>query len=272
MIRPRSTRGRLGGLESFSRIALAEPTPAAKRSDSERKISISAREFWRLQQAALDMRTPIRSLVEAALEDFDSVDVAALHRGSFVRHDPPPAAAIEVELAGLLAVYQVAREQAARAAMHPAGAAPADTCRYCGRPRVVCGGTGLDGHARCVVTAEFCETLLVSLERTTLRLSDVASAFGVSPKTIHAWCRIALEMRSERRTGMPRATPADLDARAAIGRALKDWLVRIGMTQRRLAAWLGIGEPPVSNWCTGATPIPARRLDQLREMGFEVPA
>lgn len=105
---------------------------------------------------------------------------------------PPPATELLDELA---AAFQRARAEIDAAALHPAGAEPAGTCRYCGLRRDRLFATRLDGHARCLVGRAFMRRLRdVLLASTTLSFNMVAELLGVSNSTVRGWYRIAGEL------------------------------------------------------------------------------
>ena len=75
-----------------------------------------------------------------------------------------------------------------------------------------------------------------------------------------------------RRGPMPRRATADVQAaRELLATALRRWLEHVGWSQSQLAAALGVGPKTVSDWCRGATAIPAARIGQLVALGFAPP-
>lgn len=85
----------------------------------------------------------------------------------------------------LPAAYRAAREAASASARYTPGDAPPATCRYCGGARW---WDTRDGHARCVVTAEFQSSLAKLWWSTpTLTLKAIAAACGVPVHTVKSW-------------------------------------------------------------------------------------
>lgn len=81
--------------------------------------------------------------------------------------------------------------KAARAA-RIAAAEPYDpkrtTCRYCGKHWRKWHGSVLDGHAKCIVTGEFKQSVKRVLERDpTITYERVAAALGLTPAIVRAW-------------------------------------------------------------------------------------
>jgi hypothetical protein len=68
------------------------------------------------------------------------------------------------------------------------GDPPPSTCRYCRRYRRDMPGAGIDGHAQCLVSAEF-KRLLSELLRSNGRISfqHVGEAIGVTKQTVRYW-------------------------------------------------------------------------------------
>lgn len=77
--------------------------------------------------------------------------------------------------------------QRARWCADDPGAEP-NTCRYCGRYWRRWLGSTLDGHAACVVTADF-KQRLAALLRSSPRMTYavIAGAIGVSPSVVRSW-------------------------------------------------------------------------------------
>lgn len=81
----------------------------------------------------------------------------------------------------------MAASQRARWCSGYPGADP-DTCRYCGKHWRRWTGSKLDGHAACVVTADFKQELadlLLSSPAVTYRA--IADALGVTPSVVRSW-------------------------------------------------------------------------------------
>lgn len=79
----------------------------------------------------------------------------------------------------------VASQRARWAAGDPG--APADTCRYCGRPRQHRFGSKLDGHAACIVTEDFKRLVGEVLRSPTATNAKVAAVLGVTPGIVRSW-------------------------------------------------------------------------------------
>jgi hypothetical protein len=72
---------------------------------------------------------------------------------------------------------------------------PANKCRYCGKPWRVWAGSKLDGHAKCIVTEDYKQTLRVLLSSPKVTYQEVADVIGVSSSVLRSW---ASPMRQSR--------------------------------------------------------------------------
>lgn len=87
----------------------------------------------------------------------------------------------------LPAAYRAAREAASASARYTPGDAPPATCRYCGGARW-CGSDTRDGHARCIVTAEFRASVARLWWSTpTLTRESIAAVCSVPVHTVKSW-------------------------------------------------------------------------------------
>jgi len=84
-------------------------------------------------------------------------------------------------------ISNMSASQRARWCADDPGAEP-NTCRYCGRHWRKWTGSKLDGHAACVVTADFKQQLAEMMRSCPdVTFLAVARALGVSPAVVQSW-------------------------------------------------------------------------------------
>jgi len=96
------------------------------------------------------------------------------------------------------------------------------------------------------------EAITAYLEDTSIKVSDIAAAAGVSPQRFYQWLAAA-GVKPNRRLGArrqrPRYTPrAEVEWTAEDIRRLRE---HMGLTQRGLAEELGVRQQTISEWETG---------------------
>jgi hypothetical protein len=94
-----------------------------------------------------------------------------------------------IDAASLRDAFHISNTIASQRARWCAGDPGADPklCRYCGKAWRKWPGSRLDGHAACIVTADFKQQLKEFLRPATVTYKQVADAIGVSESVVRSW-------------------------------------------------------------------------------------